>query len=105
MNLPVITYDKGCVYMDDDLECENTSAIIIHLMKAIMNFVFTEINLQTDLDLGPTSASLKYLGWILSVERQAVKLPEAKKVKMLTRLDRFSNGSHHVLSNLKKKQP
>ena len=91
--------------MDDDLECEKISAIIIHLMKAIMHFSFTEMNLLTDLDIGITSPAFKYLGWILSLKHQALKLPEDKKVKMLTRLDRFSDGTHHVLSNSLKKQP
>ena len=38
----------------------------------------------------------------MSLERQALKLPNAKKVKMLTRLDRFSQNTHHILSNKQK---
>ena len=86
------------VYMDDDLETTECSLQIIHLMKHIMIFVFKQCNIKTDLDNAAIAINIRYIGWLLDLQRKAVKMPADKKVTILSRLKRFSMGHSHVIT-------
>ena len=62
LDIPRIDFDKGLVYMDDDLEAERNCLITLHLMKHIMIFVFSETRVKTDLTHGPHLIQARYLG-------------------------------------------
>ena len=96
-------FDNGMVYMDDDLETTECSLQIIHLMKHIMIFVFKQCNIKTDLDNAAIAINIRYIGWLLDLQRKAVKMPADKKVTILSRLKRFSMGHSHVITGTPKK--
>ena len=104
LDLPKIRWDKGQVYIDDNLEAEQNSLLIIHLMKHVMLFVFKQINIKTDLESAEVTALTRYLGWMVCLQRKSVKLPVNKQVSMINKINTFIDGKINILSGESKKK-
>ena len=72
------------MFADDDLEADNNeSSTICTIMKSVIRCVFQEINIKTDLDDAPVGKSIRYTGWLIDLDRRALKLPADKHKKIL----------------------
>ena len=91
------------VYIDDDIESESISLLVIHLMKHVMHFVLKQIRIPTDLDRAKITVATRYLGWLICLQRKAVKLPLDKRLRILNRIETFTNGTLNVITGQKKK--
>lgn len=104
--LDPIPWIKHCVYMDDDLESDSHSPKdVIDIMAFITHKVFQILNVKSTLKEGDTKKMVRYLGWLICLERKAIKLPMDKRKTLLDRLNLFKNGKVNLLTNKSKKTP
>ena len=104
--LDPIPWVKHCVYMDDNLESDSHEPKdIIDLMAHITHKVFTRINVKSTLKPNDTKKIVRYLGWLICLERKAIKLPMDKRKALLERILQFIAGKRNLLTKKIKKTP
>ena len=99
-----VTHTKQTVYMDDNLEADGeTGPEMIMKMKEKSIEVLTYLRIPSNLKDGPAKKQTRYLGWLICLEKKAVKLHADKRRNILDKLTNFKEGKVNLLTKLPKK--